>query len=156
MRARTFLFTLTAASSLLVAPTAQGAQGTGQDAICMVLSISSPQLEDPGGREPRFPAGQVVGIELEVLLARAGPGTHRLDLRLYTPQGHLYQALPASFTIVPQGRKLRAFLKKVRVRLSVPGSPIVTHSLYGRWEARPHVDEAAEPCGAPRRFWIDP
>jgi hypothetical protein len=157
MRARTFLLTLTVVSSLLAAPPARGAQATGWGGTCAVRSISSPQLEAPAGHEPHFPAGQVVGIEFEILLAWAERGAHRLELRLYTPQGHLYQSLPAEFTIVPQGRqRLRAFLKKLRVHLSVPGSPIVTHSLYGRWEVRPHVDDAAEPCGGPREFWIDP
>ena len=174
MRARTFLFALTAASSLLAARPARTEEGFRQVATCTVAGVFSPQLEEPAGRAPRFPAGRIVSIEFDVVATRATQGTHRLELRLYTPQGYLYQALPASFTVAPPAARKRAEAtnvtddalgsgvqrrrapwNQVRLRLSVPGSPIVTHSLYGRWEARPHLDGALQPCGVTRRFWID-
>jgi hypothetical protein len=165
-----------AVSSLLVVPgaglagaprpeKASGPPFTSRGA-CEIARVFSPDVPHVSGSKLRFPAARVIGIEFEMVSSRVVPGTHTLELRLYSPEGHLYQALPARFDVVPADRVRpgprersrpgdHSEAEPVRVRLSVPGSPIVTHGLYGRWEARPYLDGAPEPCGKAQGFWLE-
>lgn len=156
MRASTLLCALTAASVITAIP-ALAHERDDWGAVCAVGRIHSPDVEESPGRRPRFRASEVIGIEFEVATARVPEGAHRLQLRLFTPQGYLYQTLSGTLEVAPSRHRHRRPkpAQPVRVRLSVPGSPIVTHSIYGRWKAAPYLDGAEEPCGQARSFWID-
>jgi hypothetical protein len=167
MKATSLACALTAVSSLLVGPAA-GASVQRPDApvgppvapygTCRITRVFSPDLARVEGHAPHFPATRVVGIEFEMLPSHLPAGAHTLELQLYAPEGHLYQALPARFTVERPGHghvREQPAAEPLRVRLSVPGSPIVTHGLYGHWEARPYLDGAAEPCGKAQDFWLE-
>lgn len=106
-------------------------------------------------RRRSFSAARTIDLGFAVSLKRARPhADRRVELRLYTPKGHLYQRLKLD---PPR-----------RVRWSRPGDPewtgtlpvagtaIVNHSLYGRWRVEPHLDDRPEPCGAAASLWIQP
>jgi hypothetical protein len=163
MRASLLLVTLTATSTLVgVEPVRAHDRGRDDDrarTTCTVGRIFSPDAKtETARRRPRFRAPDLIGIDFEVAAARVPAGAHNLYLRLYTPQGSLYQKLPASFTVEVKRRQHhdeRAAAAPLRFRLTLPGSPILTHSMYGRWKAEPYLDGEQEPCGAARSFWLE-
>jgi hypothetical protein len=73
-----------------------------------------------------------------------------LQLRLYTPDGFLYQVLEAK--PVPGRHATHRF----EARLPVAGTSIMASGLYGRWRVVPHLDDRREPCGTSRSFVIKP
>jgi hypothetical protein len=102
---------------------------------------------------PSFSAARTVDLPLAAVVRRNTPA-ERLELRLYTPKGHLYQMLRA--TPPPDteaGSQTRAPWTAV---LPVAGTAIVNHSLYGRWRVEPHLDGNPRPCGPPQLFYIEP
>jgi hypothetical protein len=84
-----------------------------------------------------------------------------LNLRVYTPQGHLYQEIPIAFlgdevTRAATGRAGGKKRAPLAVRLPVGGTSIANASLYGEWKVVPHLDGNPKPCGAATAFTIVP
>jgi hypothetical protein len=158
-------------------------------ATCRVTSVTSAQ-QPAANRQPlanrRFSATRVLDLDFEAVTPRRlAAGPHVLELRVYTPQGHLYQVLPAAFLAEERVKAKKAKLKAreayltvagyprpllnsklkaavlegverelVALRLPVAGTPILSHSLYGRWSVEPHVDGSPKACGPALKFWI--
>jgi len=117
-------------------------------------------LVSPPGGEPAstFSASETLDLEVRVRLRQRLRGRHRLEVRLFTPYGHLYQVLASPFDVSTPGERLagRGSSPSAGVRLPVAGSAITGSSLYGEWSAVPYLDGETEPCGATGRFVIDP
>ena len=112
-----------------------------------------------------YSAARTLDLELGVVVRRDVSPSARVELRLLTPRGHLYQTL--RLAAAPEARSSRSAVKPASSRertspraqpgaltaaLPVAGTAIVNHSLYGEWTAEPRLD--GEPCGVPVRFWI--
>jgi hypothetical protein len=149
---------------------------------CLAVKVSSPhsQASRSSRKGDVFSATEILELQLSTILRRRLGGPHLLELKVYTPKGHLYQVLAVPFgdaTSSPAGRRARkrhvagyprpleegrpewvavdgARRLTVSTSLPVAGTSIVTGSLYGRWTVVPHLDEGPEPCGAARRFTI--
>jgi hypothetical protein len=98
-----------------------------------------------------FVAPHVLDLQFWVILpsASATPG-RSLEVKLFTPKGHLYQTLSAP---IVHGARPRLF-QTVTLRLPVAGSTIVNNSLYGIWTAEAYLGGDTSPCTWPRKFRI--
>ena len=146
-------------------------------AVCAAVQVSSPQAQERHLRW--FSATQILDLRFRTTLSRPLKGQHVLELKVYTPRGHLYQVLTVPFTAplpgspapMPQrpiaeangnghGSQPARVIDEpdpnptVDATLPVGGTVIVTSSLYGRWTVTPHLDGSLEPCGPARRFQI--
>ena len=61
---------------------------------CAAVAVSSPQA--PKGRVS-FSATKILDLQLGALLRSRITGEHVLNLKVYTPKGHLYQQLDVPF-----------------------------------------------------------
>jgi hypothetical protein len=105
----------------------------------------------------RFSAAKTDDLEFLATVLPHVRGSHQLDLRIFTPRGHLYQTLAVPFAAPSgpvRGRRMPPKPLVVSARLPVSGTLIMTSSLYGRWRVVPHLDGASEPCGRELRFEI--
>lgn len=161
--------------SLLVSATSLMAQQGG----CIGVAIGSPE-KNRGKFDATFSATEIIDLEFSLLFT---PGAekrfgndHRVEFRISTPKGHLYQSITIPFTgdpakngkrvIVPgypqpmetqlltdvstsNGKNLRA-----KVLLPVAGTAIIANSLYGSWTAQAFVDGETVPCSKPATFTI--
>ena len=121
---------------------------------CVALQVTSPQAETD---RTDFSAGEVLDLRISTSFRRL-TGPHRLELRVYTPQGFLYQrfAVPFDASSPPSdGDGRRPPRRSVGVRLPVAGTAITTNSLYGRWKVVPFLDGEANACGRERTFVIE-
>jgi hypothetical protein len=124
---------------------------------CATVEVVSPQgLPGRSG----FSATQILDLELRAFVRPLRGGPHLLELKVYTPRGHLYQVLPVAFegsggaaSFVRVGGAVR---QRVVATLPVAGTAIVTTSLYGRWTAAVHLDGATESCATPVSFRLVP
>lgn len=147
---------------------------------CDAVLVDSPQSTDRKGRfTPTFSATRILDLEFDTVLSRSVAGSHLLQLKLYTPKGHLYQVLSLPFTIAAgDGRRPAAkrwvdgypqpldeqsakpvrfegtLRRGVSATLPVAGTSIMTNSLYGQWMVEPHLD--GQRCGPARTFVIGP
>ena len=111
----------------------------------------------------RFSAARTLDLQFGVRVRRRVGTDARLELRLYTPRGHLYQTLRVETPAAPEGRppwgsytRLRRLLQPRTATLPVAGTAIMNHALYGRWTVEPHLDGSPTPCSRAQRFWIEP
>jgi hypothetical protein len=145
-------------SSTVVAPsraTRHEATPPPPGGACIAVRVASPKA--PAARQA-VSASKVVDLRIETHFARSLRGARRLELRVFTPQGYLYQTLAVPFDASPPAadrQSPRPPLRSVGVRLPVAGTAITTNSLYGRWRVVPFLDDEAEPCGGERAFVID-
>ena len=144
--------------SLLLVSTAAAAHGpTGQ---CAVVTVRSPQA--PHGTTQRFSAARILDVEFGTALRKRLSGAHVLNLRVYTPKGHLYQELSVAFDAgQPVGasdaaEEARRRQPRMVARLPVGGTSITNASLFGRWKVVPHLDLSQRPCSAASVFTIAP
>jgi hypothetical protein len=163
---------LLAVLTLAAAPALEARDSSLQ---CTVLPVTSPQ-QRPLLVSPPFSATRILDVVFHVLTPRQLRGDHALDIKVYTPKGHLYQTLSTRFPAVAASASVtRAFslatlirpervhtvryagLKRqlVSARLPVAGTHIVSHSLYGSWRIAPHLDGSLAPCGEGRSFSIE-
>ena len=61
---------------------------------CVEVVVSSPEVPN---RRVSFSATKILDLQLGALLRRRLSGEHVLNLKVYTPQGHLYQQLDVPF-----------------------------------------------------------
>jgi hypothetical protein len=116
-------------------------------AACVVVDIGSDQAPR---RRHSFRATRILDLEFETLLSGRTRRERTLQLRLYTPQGFLYQVLEAR---LDAGRPRQ---RRFEARLPVAGTSIMASGLYGRWRVVPYLDDRREPCGPARSFVIQP
>lgn len=149
-------------------------------ASCATVVVTSPQVS-PG--RPGFSVTQILDLDLRAYVRPLPAGPHLLELKLYTPHGHLYQVLPVAFEgsssdaspadvapaqwqaayrnplpvqRAPFVRVGGAVRQRVRATLPVAGTSIVTASLFGRWRVEVHIDGAPRSCGTPATFRLGP
>ncbi|HEX8172989.1 MAG TPA: hypothetical protein VF824_20820 [Thermoanaerobaculia bacterium] len=165
--------------ALALATFALAAPLFAQSGGCVGVAFGSEQ-KNKGKFDAVFSATQVIDVDLSVLFhpgtVKQYAGNHKVEVRIYTPRGHLYQSMTVPFTAdasrkgshvaiegYPQtletqlleevttasGKQLRAF-----VRLPVAGTPIVTSSIYGTWSAQAYVDDAPIACSKPATFRV--
>ena len=147
-------------------------------------SCATVMVVTPKGKPTRsaFSVTRILDLELRAHVRPLPAGPHLLELKLYTPHGHLYQVFPVAFegavssqgVVAPQaawqaayrdGLPLRpaplvqadrATRQRVVATLPVAGTSIVAASLFGRWRVDAHLDGAAESCGTPAFFRLAP
>lgn len=133
--------------TLLAASDAAALGERARPASCAVVEIGSDQT-------PRafrhFRATRVVELEFDVELLRPRRADKPPQLRLYTPDGFLYQVLETK----PVGK--RPATGRYRARLPVAGTSIMQSGLYGRWRVVPHAGDARDACGRGQGFFIRP
>ncbi len=151
----------------LGAALAGSARGEGPAvAPCQGISFSATPASGHDATDKGFSARRVHDINLHVTLA-PGAAPAGLVLKLFTPNGHLYQQLEVPIAAAESGETERALpgyrfpVKVARARrgegaasvvdappLPVAGSDIVASGLYGRWRAEAWVKDAAAACSA--------
>ena len=114
---------------------------------CEVSDIRSPQARH---HRQGFRATRIVELEFEARLQGRSTRERRLQLRLYTPKGFLYQVLELSLEGAASRRRV------FEARLPVAGTSIMTSGLYGRWKVVPHLDDERTPCGRAQSFVLKP
>lgn len=97
----------------------------------------------------RFRATRILDLEFEAELSPKPNRTRALQLRLYTPDGFLYQVLQTKPARQGEQRRFGA-------RLPVAGTSIMASGLYGRWTVVPYLEGRQEPCGRGLSFVIRP
>jgi hypothetical protein len=145
----------------------------------LMLLVRSPQLSAPP-QDATFRVTEILDLEFLALLPFNVRGRHLLELKVYTPNGHLYQILTTPIASRPPlaaaPRRLRAVsgyprpleeqplvpmrfagsrVHGARARLPVAGTWIVSSSLYGRWRVDGHLDHSPTPQ-ATRSFVLQP
>ncbi len=65
---------------------------------CVPIEVFSPQSDQPRWNR-RFSATGILDLEFRVHLWGDVAGAHRIDLKLYTPDGQLYQTLTVPFRV---------------------------------------------------------
>ena len=135
-----------------------------------VRTISDADIEPPRSRTPRFSAGDTLDLELAVRYLSSDHRPEVFEIRLFTPNGHLYQAL-----VVPTARqsdvgKQALWLPdhpfpvaaevptvvstgpprvlEVTTRWPLAGTAVTTHSLYGRWRAEARTPGRPAACAS--------
>jgi hypothetical protein len=139
---------------------------------CTIVWVTAPT--PPGKMTPRrrplaFSAASVLDLEFWVVLpTRSTTSAPGIELKLFTPRGHLYQTLSAPFVapvvVGPRaagteghaspGRPPR--FQTVTLRLPVAGTTIVNSSLYGAWTAEAYLAGVPSPCTKALGFQIRP
>lgn len=144
---------------------------------CDAVLVASPGKKARGPGQV-YSATRILDLEFRTLLRRRPQGPRTLQLKLYTPRGHLYQVLTVPFGVGtaaggPQKRWVEGHPQpldeqtavpvsadggrrySVRAVLPVAGTTIMVNSLYGEWKAEPHLDGQSSPCGPAAQFVID-
>jgi hypothetical protein len=150
-----------------------------QQGGCVAIGVGS-QQKGNGRFDTTFSATGVIDVDFSVLFtqgaAKRFSGAHRVEFRIYTPKGHLYQSIAIPFTVdaAVKGKKVtipdypqpistqlltpvsynNASHLAASVRLPVAGTPILTNSLYGTWTAQAYVDGETVGCSKPVSFQI--
>lgn len=136
-------------------------------AACMSIQVSDAEApahsrSHRARRQRSFSASEVLDLQFEVFLASPPEADHRVELKLFTPKGHLYQKLPA--VVGPaspgptraEGRTRQTGVASAKATLPVAGTTIVMSSLYGQWQVEAYVDGATTPCTRAQKFVIKP
>jgi hypothetical protein len=150
--------------------------------VCAAIQVTSPQ-NPPRTKAVSFSATKILDLEIGALMTRKLAGEHLLEIKVFTPRGHLYQSFAVPFAApsgprpTGEGPRLRQVdgypqplveqaMRPVRAggqvrylvgaRLPVAGTSIMTSSLYGSWRAEAYLDGGLKPCGPARTFAINP
>ncbi len=159
------------ASGLICALGAR-AQGPASEATaaapCVGVTLSATPADAHAATDKGYSARRVLDVNFHVELA-AGSAAESLALKIFTPNGHLFQRLDVPLAAADSPEKERAlpgypFPVKVAARratrasggnsivdtppLAVAGTDVVASSLYGRWRVEAWVAGAASACSA--------
>ena len=133
-------------------------------AACQSVWVTAPTFGKPAPhtRKPlNFSAAEVLDLEFQVVIpAAASLAGRRLELKLFTPKGHLYQTLAVPAANQTPGTsgapKRRPRYQTLTARLPVAGTTIVNNSLYGTWKAEAYFEGERTACAKARSFVIKP
>lgn len=138
---------------------------------CVTVEVST--LSSKAG----IPVSKTIDLTFTVLFPAKTPGDHVVELRVFTPDGQLYRAMPVPFTDGTRAatvRKLPGYPRPVAekvltstlrgkveysavaVPFPVAGTDIVSAGIYGRWAVQAHVDGEESPCAAATPFVLIP
>ena len=175
MKRSLLLFTAVALAPVFIA-----GDGSAQQPVpvsgCTIVWVTAPT--PPGKTPPRrrpldFSASNVLDLEFWVVLPSASAASASgIELKLFTPRGHLYQTLSAPFVAPVAARTTGAAglagpagfagpgrpprFQTVTLRLPVAGTTIVNNSLYGTWTAEAYLAGGTSPCTRALGFQIRP
>jgi hypothetical protein len=143
---------------------------------CAAIVVTAPEARTPA-RTQAFSATKILDLQLAALLRTRLQGDHTLEMKVYTPKGHLYQVLTVPFSGAAAGAARTRLVEgypqplpeqamtavrhegvrrySISARLPVAGTAIMTSSLYGRWRVDAHLDGALEGC-ASKTFTLQP
>ena len=128
---------------------------------CYGIRVEAVQAPDAPARRRRFrrrfSAGEVLDLRLNVIL-HAKNSAGLVEIKLYTPQGRLYDILEARAqgeTKVLRGR-FRRRRRVVSADFPIAGSHITSRSLYGKWRAEVFLNGSDRRCGPKKTFVIRP
>ena len=133
-----------------LAPRAASADGRGHERERHPTCVVDIGSEQAPLAFRHFRATRVVELEFEVQLWHLRKAERAPQLRLYTPDGFLYQVLETREV------RSRSAARRYRARLPVAGSSIMQSGLYGRWRVVPHAGDGRDACGQSRSFFIRP
>jgi hypothetical protein len=142
------------------------------------LAILAKSVEENGGEwATSFHASQTTDLTLGIVFPSSIHGEHEVELRLYTPNGNLYQSLrvpvaaPGASTGANRTVKdypmaiQQVVLKPVKylgkpvytaeVHFPVGGTLISSNSLYGQWRLEALLDAEKQLCGKPAYIQIE-
>jgi len=148
---------------------------------CVAVAVGSPE-KDKGKVETSFSATGIIDLDFWVVFtpgaAKRFEGDHELEVRIYTPKGHLYTSISTPFSAdekskgasrkldgYPHGLAVKTFEQvgfestahpAIGVRMPVAGSMIVSNSIYGTWTAEAFVDKQSIACAKSTSFEIKP
>jgi hypothetical protein len=145
------------ALTLLTGPAWAQEAATNAAVASPAVTLGIQSLPRAKVRALRYSAAKTDDLEFLATVLPHVRGSHQLELRIFTPRGHLYQTLAAPFVVPSRSVRERRTSPKtlvVSARLPVSGTLIMTSSLYGRWRVVPYLDGATEPCGRELRFEI--
>ena len=139
-------FACLASILLAAAPGVAGEAGTNSPGCRNLAFASIPRSQSRS--TAGFSASQILDVTPSVELPRRPGGSEgpALEVRFYTPNGHLYLSKPVAVPPAAPGNassRTRSWERVALPPLPVGGTPIVTSSLYGRWRV------ALLPEGAP-------
>jgi hypothetical protein len=122
--------------------------------LCEGVHVTSPQQER---KRRAFSASEARDLRITTTFPKELQGPHRLQLRVLTPQGHLYQkfSVPFDATVASEDRGPSP-KRTIGVRLPVAGTAITTNGLYGRWSVVPYLDDGTVPCAREQQFVVEP
>lgn len=123
---------------------------------CSSLDVRPAPPQASRSTSRTWSARRVVDLEIRASLRPARrPG--RVELRVLTPGGHLYQTLTATASrpaSPSRGRSLTGVV--AAARLPVAGTHITQRGLYGVWSVVPYIEGGREPCGPAATFTFVP
>jgi hypothetical protein len=128
--------------------------------VCQSVWVTAPGYGKPAPRTRKplnFSASDVVDLEFQVVVSAAAPAA--LDLKVFTPKGHLYQELSLSSTNagpVSSNPTRRPRYRTLTATFPVAGTTIVNSSLYGTWRVEAFFAGERAACAKPRAFVIKP
>ncbi len=178
MRTSTLAALLAAVLAAGIASAQQGPDFARDDEkACKSVSFETvPPLpkndKDSKGKVPSYSAHEILDLRLTIKLGNPHRLPELLDLRFYTPNGHLYESRVVAIRTSAEEargathRNLRGYPHPVEAQtpketgkgaglertvtatLPVGGTLISTNSLYGRWRVDVHADGAPTPCAS--------
>lgn len=124
-----------------------------------------------------FSVSKTIDLVFRAVLAEPVSGDHVAEMRVFTPDGHLYRSLAVPYndgTREPRSRTLPGYARPVREKapsrvsvaatkypavsgsLPVGGTDVVSSGLYGKWKVEVHIDGAEAPCTSATTFTLVP
>jgi len=133
-------------------------------AECQLVWVTAPAFGKPASRARKplnFSAAEVLDLEFQIVVpANTSLAGRPLELKLFTPKGHLYQTLAVPAASTASGTagtpKRRPRYQTLTARLPVAGTTIVNNSLYGTWKAEAYLEGERTACAKARSFVIRP
>ena len=147
---------------LLLVPSADAQTRTrGKQLRCSRVNVSSPEAASTRRRSrAKFSAAEIMDIQLQTLVSQKLTGRHSLELKIFTPNGNLYQSMKLQFDadapLGNDGAQRASRYQEVNALLPVAGTSIVSSSMYGKWTVEAFLDGADQGCSRPRTFVIRP
>jgi hypothetical protein len=131
---------------------------------CQLVWVTAPAFGKPASRARKplnFSAAEVLDLEFQIVVpANTSLAGRPLELKLFTPKGHLYQTLAVPAASTASGTagtpKRRPRYQTLTARLPVAGTTIVNNSLYGTWKAEAYLEGERTACAKARSFIIKP
>ena len=159
------------AMALALGAVGAAADEASQAPPCVGVTLSATPASGHGETDKGFSARRILDLGFHVELARGAP-PDGLTLKIFTPNGHLYQQIDVPVAPAGSREATRALpgypfpVKVAAVRavraaddgieravvdappFLVAGTNIVSSSLYGRWRVEAWVKDAPEACSA--------
>jgi hypothetical protein len=149
---------------------------------CVRVEVTSSAAGVPASRSalvpnaPRFSATKILDLTFAVLFAGRSTSGHLVELRIFTPDGHLYRSMampvagrgqaararavegyarPVAERPLTQVTRGRGLFSAAATTFPVAGTDIVSSGLYGRWRVEAYVDGSEQRCAPASWFTLN-